>query len=370
MQYSTDTFWDEIKTGAKYASRVAIYIGDKLKEDTFYGGSLLELIPDRSNVQYDRLADTRSTASLAFRAVTSVGRDLLDPTLFPEAVIYSGVYVGNDIEWIDMGTFPLHTTRFDRGAGLFANCETADRSGRVRDNPWRKPFQIASGTDYFNAAKLVVDDRAKGFTPAYNLGSGALTTPTVNYSEDEDPWGAVLKLAQAAGAEAYFDRQGAVAVFPVPDPLLQSPSLVLGPTSGVQLSPVSREISNRDVYNGVICRGEAPWLLFPVSGEVWDDDPLSPSYRLGSFGEKPKVIGDALATTDAQCLTAATAEFRRISGVMERIEFNTLKDPRLEVGDVIEMLDDTLGVTGRYVLDTYTYPLGAGAAVGTVRRKR
>lgn len=370
MQVSSDEFAQEISSGARYASRVCICSGDKILEDTFYGGDYLRLISDGSSVTYDRLADTRTTADLTLQVMTESALDLVDPTLFREAVVYSGVLVGGSYEWIEMGTLGIHTSTISRTAGTFAQCGAADRSARIRDNKWRKPYQVASGTDYYTAMQAIVADRARGFTPAYNVSSGALTTPTVNSGEDADPWQVILDLALAAGAEAYFDRQGAFSCFPVPDPLVVSPSLVIGPESGVQISPVSREISNRDVYNGVICRAEAPWLLFPVSDEIWDTDPLSPSYRYGSFGEKPKVITDAIATTQAQCLAAATAEFKKISGVMERISFSSLKDPRLEVGDIIETIDSSLGITGRYVLDTMSYPLSGGACSGTVRRKR
>lgn len=370
MQSSTAQFATQLSLGAVYASRVCIYLGDRLMEDTFYDGVDLELISDYSSVSYDRLSDTRTSADLTFYVKTATGRDLLDPTLFPEAVVYSGVLVGSEYEWIEMGTLPIHTVSMERKAGLIANCQAVDRSGRIRDNPWRKPFQIATGSDYYAAMRSVVVDRAKGFTPTYNHSSNALTTPAMTFAETEDPWAVVTRLSQAVGAEAYFDRQGGFAAFEIPDPLLTAPSVVLGPASKVQISPVSRETTNRDVYNGVICRAEASWLLFPVSAEVWDEDPLSPSYRLGSFGEKPKVIGDALATTVPQCLAAATAEFKKISGVRELINFQNLKDPRLEVGDIIEQLDDELSITGRYVLDSYRYPLGKGAAAGTVRRKR
>lgn len=354
------------------ASRVGVYLGSKLLEDTFYGGDSLVLIPGGSSVQYERVSDTRSSANLEFLVKSTAAIDLIDPVLFPEVVIYNGLWTGADYEWIDMGTFGIFNVQLSRqGTNLYAQCQVGDRSTRIRDNPWKKPYQVAAGLDYYVGIQNIVTDRARGFVPSYNVSSSALTTPAMTFSEGDDPWAAVLKLAEAAGAEAYFDRQGGLAAFPVTDPKVISPSLVLrNDTAGVLISPVTREFGNRELFNGVIVKGEAPWLLFPVYGEIWDDDPLSASYRLGPFGEKPKVIGDALATTDAQCVAAATAEFLKINGVVETISFTSLKDPRLEVGDVIDELDDTLAITGRYVLDTLTYPLGAGPATGTVKRKR
>lgn len=373
MQPSTTAFVTALSQGAKMASRVAVYLGDKIKEDTYYNGSGLNLITQNSSVSYSRLDDTRMTADISFVVRDLSYLDYIDPTAFPELYIYSGVVINGVPEWIDMGVCGIADLELTRtGDTVYARCTTADRSGRIRDNAWKAPFQVAASTDYYLAMKNIVADRARGFTPSYNIASLASpTTPSMTFSEQDDPWAAVLKLAEAAGAEAYFDRQGAFNAFPVTDPLLTAPSLLLQPdTAGILITPVGRQWGNRDVYNGVICRGEAPWLLFPVSGEIWNEDPTSPGYRYGPFGEKPKVIGDALSTTDAQCLAAATAEFKRISGVIENISFNTIKDPRLEVGDVIDQLDDLLQITGRYVLDTYVYPLGSGPAQGTVRRKR
>ena len=372
MQFSSDAFEAALRSGATTASRVVVYSGTKVLEDTFYGGDSLLLLPEDSSVTYDRLSDTRTTAAVKFVVRGQAAQALIDPVAFPECAIYSGVLVGSDYEWIDMGTLGIHTTNFGRtGETVIAECQLADRSSRIRDNPWKNPFQVAAGLDYYVGIRNIVNDRARGFAPDYNLGSSALTTPTFTFSESDDPWAAVLKLAQAVGAEAYFDRQASLAAFPITDTKLISPSVNLNlSTNGVRIGPFTREVSNREVFNGVVCKGEAPWLLFPVIGEVWDDDPTSPSYRLGPFGEKPKIIGDTLATTNAQCLAAAQAEYLKIAGVIEVISFGLVKDPRLEVGDVIEKSDDDSIVTGRYILDSYNFPLGTGTASGVVRRKR
>jgi hypothetical protein len=372
MQISTAAFAAQLDGGAKLASRAVIYSGQQVKEDTFYNGSELVLITSDSKVDYDRLSDSRSSATLKFLCRTQAGQDMLDPVAYPEVTIHSGVLVGSTYEWIDMGTFGVFDISYERtGHGVFASCSLGDRSTRIRDNAWKQPFQIAAGIDYYTGILNIVNDRARGFLNQYNISSSALTTPSMTFSETDDPWAAVLKLAQAAGAEAYYDRQGALTAMPITDPKLIAPSIILSSnTASILVTPVGRQFGNREVFNGVICRGEAPWLLFPVFGEVWDDDPLSPSYRLGPFGEKPKVIGDSLATTNAQCVTAAQAEFLKISGVIETITFNNVKDPRVEVGDVIQLKDDDLGIYGRYVLDTYSFPLGPGPANGIVRRKR
>jgi hypothetical protein len=135
-------------------------------------------------------------------------------------------------------------------------------------------------------------------------------------------------------------------------------------------------VNIREVYNGVICRGEAPWLLFPISGEFWDEEPTSETWRSGSFGEKPLIVGDSTATTNAQCATIAESEFHKVAGVSEEVVFNGLKDPILSVGDTLLVEAHELDGkyhepgSGLYTLDEITYPLGSRPMTGTVRRKR
>ena len=372
MQSSSSAFATAILSGATYASRAVIYNSGQVVEDTYYGGSYLTLLADDSSVSYDRSGDSRTSASVSFLMMKDDAETIVDPLSFSEISLHSGIMIGAEIEWIDLGILCVESISAVRtGDSVVISVSCIDRSSRIRNNAWKSPYQVASGLDYYVGIKNIVTDRARGFTPDFNLGSNALTTTALNFGESEDPWAAAMKLAEAVGAELYFDRQGSVTAMPIPDPLTTAPSLSFkNQESGMLLTPVTRSFSNGDTFNGVICRGEAPWLLIPVTGEIWDDDPLSNTYRLGPFGEKPKIIGDSLASTDAQCLAAATAEWNRVKGAVENITFETVKDPRLEVGDIIDELDEILSITGRYVLETYSYPLGSGQATGLVKRKR
>lgn len=375
MQPSSTAFATAVLNGGPHVSRVVITVGGQVYADTYYNPTSVTLRQDDSQVTYDRTADTRSACSLSFTARNYADTlNFLDPLLFPEAHVYQGILLSTGAEWIKMGVFGLHTISVERsGRVVIYNCEGSDRSERIRDNKWKAAWQVPAAQDYFTAMINIINDRAKGFTAEYNVSASALTTPgTINFNEDDDPWASVLKLAEGVSCETFFGRQGEVCSFPVPDPLLIAPALSLkyGGSDGILLSPTTRDSSNREVFNGVICTGEAPWLLFPIRGEIWDEDPMSPTYRFGSFGEKPKKITDAIASTDAQCLATATSEFRKVQGVVEEVNYQMVKDPRLDVGDVVETTDPLLGIVGRYVMDKLAFPLGNGAVSGLVRRKR
>jgi len=375
MQITTPEFDAAVLAGGPFVNRVVITVLGVIMEDTYYLQNCMTLISDASSVAYDRTSDTRMSCDLSFNITNvALSQTFMDETVFPEAQVYCGVLVSGVPQWLSMGVFGLFQFNTSvQGEQVTVQANGTDRSDRLRNNPFKTPWQTPASQDYFTALINIFNDRAKGFTPEYNVGSSAFLTPgAINFDEDSDPFAAGMKLMEAVGCELYFGRYGEVCAFPIPDPLLIAPTMVLhtGDANGVTISPITKNGSNKDVVNGVICRGEAPWLLFPISGEIWDDDPLSPTFRSGSFGEKPKKIGDALASTNAQCLATATAEFNKVKGVAEEIDFQSIKDPRVDIGDVVDILNVNLGVTGRYVLDKYTYPLGFANCTGMIRRKR
>jgi hypothetical protein len=87
------------------------------------------------------------------------------------------------------------------------------------------------------------------------------------------------------------------------------------------------------------------------------------------MGSRPKKISDSLATTAAQCTSIAQAEFNKIKGVPEEVNFGTLRDPRLEVGDTVELYDESLGTTGFYVLNKLSINMASGKMSGVIRRR-
>lgn len=371
MLQSSDEFARLVTGDHEHVSRVAIVVDGEIVADTYYSNDDVVLVD--GSVSFDRSADTRASCSLTFQDVSGRAVEILDPVGGAEARPFRGIILSTgEPEWIPLGQYPINDSSSERtGTTVQISVQGNDRSDLVRWLPWAQAFVIPSGTDYFDAIKMVIDDRANRFTPVYNFATSDLTTPDMVFQDSDDPWTAVLKLAQAVGCEAYFDRYGVTNVPLIPDPDKIAPvfEMVEG-QSGITLSPASRDTSVKDVFNGVICRGEAPWLLFPINGEIWDDDPLSPTFRGGPFGEKPEKIGDPMASTNAQCQLIAEAEFKKVKGVLEDITFNTLPDPRLEVGDVIDIKDELLGIKGRLVIETLTIPMISGNTQGTVRRRR
>lgn len=324
--------------------------------DTFYNAQDLLLID--GSVSSDRLAETRSTANLRLEVLSVDGADFVDPLQNFEFVPQVGVETDDYIVWLPCGHY--FSRDIDEGAGLgrtSVGISLVDWSTRYRENPWKEVFALDDGITYAAAIQAVVGDRANGWTPMVLGTLGTDVTPAgITYSADDDPWAAAWKLAQTAGGEVYHNREGVLVIQKIATSTEIAPhSEIFGDEYQTVDQEVRRKLSRGEVFNGVICRGNAPWLLFPISGEVWDEDPASITWRGGRFGERPKIIEDGLVTSPAQCLAMAQAEYARVAGIRYTLDASSLKDPTLEVGHFVRCLLPDL--EGTYVVDTLSMGL-------------
>lgn len=371
MQTSSVEFGELIRHSHTMCSKVDITLGSAANVVATTGSGELELVG--GGVTIDRSSSTRRTCDLSFsdsgrRIVPRQMSDLsatewFNPISYFEFRPYRGIVLGNGSkEYIPQGVFHIADYEGDEDEfGVEVGVQARDRSAIISANKFRSPYNISAGTDYATAIQAIVTDRAVSrFTPTFNLVStnGLATTPAMSFDQNDDPWAEVEKMAESIGMEVFFGVLGELILQHVPSPDLAPVSAVYRTDAdGVRVAPLSRKISREDARNGVIVRGNAPWLLVPVSGGVWDDDPLSATYRLGPMGERPEVIEDAMVTNTAQAVVAAQGRFNAIVGVLEQVTFSAIVDPRHTVGDVIEIESDPSGVNGRYILERLELPL-------------
>lgn len=123
------------------------------------------------------------------------------------------------------------------------------------------------------------------------------------------------------------------------------------------------------MYSGVVVIGSGPDLVAPVRGEAWDLDEDSPTYSLGRFGRKPKIVRSEQVATAAQATATAEAMLPDVTGVSEPLNWSQLVDPWLDCRDVITHKRPRLGVNRDYRLQTLTIPLGASQAMSATGRQ-
>lgn len=367
-----DWYYEAIRGPHRRLSRAQVVYKGDIIDDTFYQGDLFRLSADESSVSYERLADTRTSADMTFHIRSTRALDILEPVSASEVIPFCGIEYRGEIYWEQLGVLRVSDIDETRSGGVWkVRVSCLDRSEVIRQYRLTDALSFTPGSvSYPTRVKSLIDIAAKGFTPIGVLPPASLLTtkPGMIYDTDDDLWSAATEAAQADSCELFWDRMGLYRMQPIPDPRTVRPSMTISPNDNVEISPMRRRSSLRDIYNGVICRGSAPWLLFPVVGEVWDEDPLSPTWRYGSFGERPKKIEDSLATTTAQAQAIAQAEFNRVRGILEEVDFGLIKDFTQQVGNVIEVLK-TENVNAYYLLNSLRIPLGAASMTGTLRRQ-
>jgi hypothetical protein len=167
--------------------------------------------------------------------------------------------------------------------------------------------------------------------------------------------------------EVWFDGTGTLRITPVAGSSAVVAELHEGAT-GV-LVQAAAQWTRAGTYNRVIATGEnstqdAP----PVRGVATDDTPSSPTYYHGPFGHVPRFYSSPFLTTDAQCVSAATAILQRQLGATKSVSFGSLVLPYLEPRDVVSIRRARAGINETHVIDKLSIPLGAaGTMTGTTR---
>lgn len=315
--------------------------------------------------------------------------DLLDPLSAREFRPYRGIkYHDGTVDWVPLGTLTIATADVTDGdSGATITVAGSDRAARVAANPWRTPYVIAKDAPGPAALEAMVRNRLGVLPVTCRIAPSSWLAPgrlVFGESTSGDPWADITKVAEGMAFECFFDPMGDFVAGPPtnPDTAAVVWEFVDGDDS-IRVGDLTRSIDGRSTRNGVIVRGEAPWLLTPVSGEAWDTDPLSPTYydpaetdpaRIARMTPpRPERVSDAIVSSNAQAAAAAAAKLIGYLGIQEQITWTFLPHPGLDVGDVITLQSEVVGPQPlRYVIDTLPQvPFDVRSPMqGTTRRRR
>jgi hypothetical protein len=334
----------------------------EVQVDAYRGADLvLANVPiSGGSVQVDSASQVRRTLSL------SVADPALDPGADPtaalapfgsELAVRRGIrYPDGTIEWCPLGRFRIESARASAsGSGVEVN--GADRGAYVQDARFTSIKKSnRSNTIPAEIARLIgevlPDVAVSDFT-----GS---TASTPKRFWEEDRWGAIDELAKAIGAEVFFDPDGDAVIAPVPSIDDVAVWWADAGETGVLLE-ANLESTREGTYNGVRASGEGGDTA-PVSAFVTDDDPTSPTYWGGGFGQKPRFYVSPLITTTAQATSAATAMLNRVRGLNRQLELDLVPNPALEAGDVIRVVFPD-GATELHLVDGFEVSLATDGSM-------
>lgn len=210
--------------------------------------------------------------------------------------------------------------------------------------------------------------------------------PAATVVYESDRWGAVdgtdESLARGIGAEVYCDGYGVFQIVDAPD---GASAPVWTPAEGLVLFSEDESLTEDQVFNVVVCRGNRPDSDGPIpTGVWWDDNAASPTYvgdavnailrgtlsaeqldgqpwgATDGFGWLTRTFDSPLVLTDGQARQAARSFGKSNIGVLSQLTLTGPQVPWLEGGDTITVPRGAY--TARHTVQSYT--LGVGASRG------
>lgn len=313
------------------------------------------------SVTVDAGSDIRYTCSVTVSDIAYLPRDPTDP-LAPygnRLRIRRGIrYTNGQVERVPVGLFAIDEPGGDMNIGPLTV------SGRGLESV----LQANTLTDAFSCAGTdshvdAITDLVTAVMPTQVIDSAAVTgdQPPASKTWDQgaDRWAACRELARAVGCEIFFDAEGTLVIRPFPPPPAEATPVwtVSGGTGGV-LVAADMKFSLSGVYNGVRAMSDGNALdgAVPVSAQVVDDDPASPTRWGGPIGKRLKTIKSPLYQDFDQCNAAAVALLPTVLGANRAINLRAVPNPALEAGDCIRVVYGD-GYAELHTVQSLTIPL-------------
>ncbi|WP_295819208.1 DUF5047 domain-containing protein [uncultured Deinococcus sp.] len=312
----------------------------------------------------------------------SLDLDVADPTMFPTSasdplsevaseigVEYGVVLPGAGTEWLRVFRGPIQevsATLVRAKPNLLVSglkVSAAGRAQRLVDNRLLAPIQTRPGPVVPELTRLILlgDPTAEVLDMTGGDGStaGALDV-------DKDRWSdGILKLAASAGLAVDTAPSGAYRIRKVAT-LDDPPVWRIDAGGGGVLVKADLKRTRAAVYNGVQASGEQNDGTPTVSALVVDDDPASPTFWGGPFGQKVRYYSNPAIKEVGQAQKAARALLEKVRGLSKTVELTAVTNPAFEEGDVIEVdLGD--GNIERHILDGFPISLTPSTQTLTTR---
>ena len=257
----------------------------------------------------------------------------LDPRAFVELRVAAGVAdrPGADSRswsW-PLGVFSVVEPVFeDTGQGVRVSLECPDRTVRAKRSLMFDGYKVAAGANAGQVIAAILQARCPWLERSFAATSATLPESIIG-KPGADPWAECQEIAKSAGCDLLIDASG-VAILrrtqsagtALPVATWQVPARVM--------TQMQRSVDGSEMADGVIVQwGQEQRTIVP--------DEYRRGYRVYD--------GDAsLITTAAQARDAGLAQLARISGVVEKVSGQTLADPRLDAGQVVELTAPDLGL--------------------------
>jgi hypothetical protein len=345
----TDRFLARLAESHQVATRVQLFLTT---------GQVVDLDHTGGSVTVDRGQATRRTCSVTCPDPALIPRSPTDQlaTYGARLRISRGVYFGDGTEeLVPLGLFRLDSVGGDINDGPIT-LTGKDLSAIIADDKFTAPFTV-TGTVVGAVSSLI-----QRSIPDADILSLIVDAPIGSraFDVEADPWAGAQEIAAAAGAEVYANADGVFVIATLPELLTTPPVWAVEAAEGGVYISGNRAMSNDNVYNGVLARGEnTADNIPPVSYLATDTDVNSPTYWGGPFGRRPMFFSSSTLMTLAACTQAANLKLLQAKAPNASGDFSSLPNPALEPGDVLRVMHED-GTRELHQVASFSVPLDEG----------
>lgn len=323
-------------------------------------------ILDGSAVRLDGTAKLRGVLTLVTEA--SLWPTQADSLLAPygnELWVARGVSYGGTEELAPLGFFRINTPDQDDANGGPITVEAVDRMAGIVDAELVAPRQYAATTTFGAVVSNLVGEVYPWATIEWD-DPGLRDSPIGRQAiAERDRYQFLQELFTSVGKIGYWDHRGILVIHATPP--VTTPVWTVD-YAGVQIR-LSRRLTRVGVQNGVMVSGEGLDTAGPVWAGAIDDNPASPTYWHGPFGQVPYHHSSPLITTIGQAEVAAAEMLRRRLGLPYEVDFVAVVNPALQPHDPVRVVHRD-GTESVHVLETLTVPLAADQPMPATTREQ
>lgn len=289
--------------------------------------------------------------------------DEIEALLVPagnEMVVQAGIaYPDGTSELIPQGVFRIDSQEVSESGdgGLTVQVTGLDRSAVVIEAVFESPGTTASGAVVEDEIERLIGEVAAADGWTLDLDTTGVTLPLIAYEAGDDRWDYCQALAEAAACILYFDPSGTLRM----ERLIQSNSADLTVSEGESgtLTSINKRMSRENAVSRVYVTGESSGDD-PVFGVAVDDDPTSPTYYYGPFGQVTYAWSSSFIVDEDNANDAAQKILAQKVGLGQEISFESILNPAVEPYDVVLLNRERVGVSNElHVIDSIQLPLGA-----------
>lgn len=243
------------------------------------------------------------------------------------------------------------------GGGRSLNVHAVDLSKLVSANPWSSGFVVQVGENYVDAAVRMLLNRLPTQTQFRLCTTTKVTKEPYIYGLDQggDPYKDIKEFLLPASLEPYFDAAGVFVIRQIPDPSVGVPVWTIDDDAHPVITDLSEELTADQTLNYITVKGEGTSTTNPVSGTAFDDNPLSPTYILGDFGEHAVTITLSGLETNDQAAAAAKAILAGSLSGSQVITISMVPNPALEPGDLVLLDLEDESMSGVFLINGMTW---------------